>query len=207
MNADRFTVKTQEAVQAAVSLAAQHRNPQALPDAPARRAARPGGRPRPPACCASSASTPQAVRADVGARDRRAADARRRAARRRRPSSELVQALQQAEAAMRDLGRRVRLVRAPAARARRPGRRRPARILREHGADPESLRTAVVEVRGPHRVTDQNPEENFQALEKLRRRPHRARRGRASSTRSSAATRRSAASSRCSAAAPRTTRS
>ena len=30
MNADRFTVKTQEAVQAAVSLAAQHRNPQAL---------------------------------------------------------------------------------------------------------------------------------------------------------------------------------
>ena len=31
MNADRFTVKTQEAVQAAVSLAAQHRNPQALP--------------------------------------------------------------------------------------------------------------------------------------------------------------------------------
>ena len=32
MNADRFTVKTQEAVQAAVSLAAQRRNPQAQPE-------------------------------------------------------------------------------------------------------------------------------------------------------------------------------
>ena len=60
MNPDRFTVKTQEAVQAAVSLAAQHRNPQALPvhllaallDQDGAAAA---------ACCARSASTRSVV--------------------------------------------------------------------------------------------------------------------------------------------------
>ena len=51
-----------------------------------------------------------------------------------------------------------------------------ARILREHGATPENLRTAVVEAVGPHGVSDQNAEERFEALERFARRPHRARR-------------------------------
>ena len=76
MNADRFTVKTQEAVQAAVSLAAQHRNPQALPlhllaallDQEGSAAA---------GVLRRVGVDPQAVRADVARRDRRAADARR----------------------------------------------------------------------------------------------------------------------------------
>ena len=52
---------------------------------------------------------------------------------------------------------------------------------------------ALDEVRGPHRVTDQNPEDKYQALEKFGRDLTEARRARASSTRSSAATTRSAA--------------
>ena len=61
------------------------------------------------------------------------------------------------------------------------------------GATRDQLAEAVQEVRGSHRVTDQNPEDKYQALETLRPRPHRGRPSRASSTRSSAATRRSAA--------------
>ena len=70
----------------------------------------------------------------------------------------------------------------------------------------EELLQAMQAVRGSHRVTDQNPEEKFAALEKygqdLTARAARA----ARSTRSSAATTRSAARSRCCRGAPRTTR-
>ena len=61
------------------------------------------------------------------------------------------------------------------------------------------------DVRGSHRVTSQDPEGQYQALEKYGRDlTEDARQG--ASTRSSAGTRRSAASSRCCPAAPRTTR-
>ena len=48
------------------------------------------------------------------------------------------------------------------------------RALRAAGASHERLESALAEVRGPHRVTDQNPEEKYQALERYRTRPHRA---------------------------------
>ncbi|HEY4746306.1 MAG TPA: Clp protease N-terminal domain-containing protein, partial [Steroidobacteraceae bacterium] len=41
--------------------------------------------------------------------------------------------------------------------------------LRTAGADREALLRAVEEVRGPHRVTDQNPEDKYQALQKFGR--------------------------------------
>jgi ATP-dependent Clp protease ATP-binding subunit ClpB len=41
--------------------------------------------------------------------------------------------------------------------------------LRAVGADRERLLQALAEVRGPHRVTDQNPEEKYQALERFGR--------------------------------------
>ena len=55
--------------------------------------------------------------------------------------------------------------------------------LRSSGATHDQLLKALAEVRGGHRVTDQNPEDKFQALEALRPRPHRGRRTGASSTR------------------------
>ena len=81
-----------------------------------------------------------------------------------------------------------------------------ARILRDSGIEPASVLEALTQISGNQRVTSQNPEATYQALEKYGRDLTAARRSRASSTRSSAATRRSAASSRCCPAAPRTTR-
>ena len=43
------------------------------------------------------------------------------------------------------------------------------RALRAAGASHESLQSALAEVRGPHRVTDQNPEDKYQALERYGR--------------------------------------
>ncbi len=43
------------------------------------------------------------------------------------------------------------------------------RILREHGLNREAILRALADVRGGQRVTDQNPEEKFQALEKYGR--------------------------------------
>jgi len=43
------------------------------------------------------------------------------------------------------------------------------RILRQHGVTPEAIYRALVEVRGSQRVTDPNPEEKYQALERYSR--------------------------------------
>src|SRR5688500_18395376 len=40
-------------------------------------------------------------------------------------------------------------------------------LLRAHGATREALAQALEQVRGSHRVTDQNPEENYQALQRV----------------------------------------
>jgi ATP-dependent Clp protease ATP-binding subunit ClpB len=42
-------------------------------------------------------------------------------------------------------------------------------ILSTHGVSADDLRTALEDVRGSHRVTDQSPEEKYQALEKYTR--------------------------------------
>ena len=70
---------------------------------------------------------------------------------------------------MRDAQGRVRLDRAPPARARRPsleGGRRAARPRRDEG---RRCSQAITEVRGPHRVTDQAAEDKYRALEKYGR--------------------------------------
>jgi len=43
------------------------------------------------------------------------------------------------------------------------------RILRQHGVTPEAIYRALVEVRGSQRVTDPNPEEKYRALERYSR--------------------------------------
>ena len=101
--------------------------------------------------------------------------------------------------------RRVRLDRAPAARRGRGRRRRAAHPRAGRRQPARHILAALQKVRGGQRVTRQNPESTYQALEKYGR-DLTAMRARASSTRSSAATRRSAASSRCCRGGPRTTR-
>ena len=163
MNADRFTVKTQEAVQAAVSLAAQHRNPQALPihlfaallDQEGAAVA---------GVLRKVGIDPQAVRADA-ARELAALPTLGEGGEASQASSELVQALQKAEAVMRDLGHDYVTVHdVLLALAEQDGA--VARILRDHGATPQTLRAAVVEAIGPHGVSDQNAEERFEALQR-----------------------------------------
>ena len=78
------------------------------------------------------------------------------------------------------------------------------RILEGAGASHEKILQALQQVRGSQRVTSQNPESTYQALERYGRDLTRTL-AKASSTRSSAATRKFAASSRCCRGGPRTT--
>ena len=169
LNPDRFTIKSQEALQAAQRLADERRNPRSRPSTCSpccsSRTAASSCR-----CCASSAPTRSASRrGQRGAR--RAADGhrRRRAEPRRLGQRARRRCCAPPTRRRAALKRRVRLHRAPAARARRgqgAGRRRAARRRRR----PRRAAAAPSqEVRGPHRVTDQNPEDKYQALEKYGR--------------------------------------
>jgi ATP-dependent Clp protease ATP-binding subunit ClpB len=84
------------------------------------------------------------------------------------PSAELVAVLRAAEAQAKSLSDEYisteHLLLALAEDKDRAGR-----ALRAVGAAPERLLAALAEVRGPHRVTDQSPEEKYQALERFGR--------------------------------------
>ena len=203
MQADRFTIKSQEALRPPRS-----RSP---PSAATRRST-------PSTCSRCCSSRTDGIVVPVlrklGA-DRRGAARRRQRALDALPtlgatptsprtSAELLDAsCARAEREMRELERRVHLDRAPAARAGRP-RARPATRCDAPARRATRCSRRSTRCAAPHRVTDQTPEDKFQALERFGRdltRPPRT----ASSTRSSAATTRSAASSRSSRAARRTT--
>jgi ATP-dependent Clp protease ATP-binding subunit ClpB len=171
MQSDRFTIKSQEALQAAQRLADGRRNPQTTPEhllavlleadsgvvVPVLR---------------KLGVEPGAVRAATG----EALDALPKLTTETRPgsaelaggSSELVQVLRTAENEARSLGDEyVSTEHLLLALAAHPGRAGDA--LRFNGAGRDELLKAIAEVRGPHRVTDQNPEEKFQALERFGR--------------------------------------
>src|SRR6202142_2922475 len=83
-------------------------------------------------------------------------------------SGELVQILRAAENEMRELrDEYVSTEHLLLALAAHPGVA--GDVLRSGGANRDALLKALSEVRGSHRVTDQNPEEKFQALEKYGR--------------------------------------
>src|SRR5919199_417062 len=156
MQLDRFTIKSQEALQAAIRLAAPRRNTETAPphlllalldqeDGIVGPVLRKVG------------ADPAAIRSQVGgALDRLptiTAGAREPATAR-----ELLDVLREAE--------------------REAGKLRDEYVSTEHlllaladraGVDHDDLLKAVKSVRGPHRVTDQNPEEKYQALEKFGR--------------------------------------
>jgi ATP-dependent Clp protease ATP-binding subunit ClpB len=165
MQPDRFTVKSQEAIQAAQRLADERRNPQTTPEhLLAVLLEQDAGVVGP--VLRKLGVDPGAVRVAVN----EALDAlpKLTAGGREEPagsSTELMQILRAAEDEMRGLkDEYVSTEHVMLALSAHPGRAGDA--LRAVGADHDRLMKALEDVRGPHRVTDQNPEDKFQALEK-----------------------------------------
>jgi ATP-dependent Clp protease ATP-binding subunit ClpB len=168
MQQDRFTIKSQEAIQAAQRLAHERRNPQTTPEhllavlleqdagvvVPVLR---------------KLGVDPAAVRQALGP----ALDALPTVSGAASPepaggSTELTQVLRDGESEMRGLGDEyLSTEHLLLALAKHPGGAGDA--LRGAGASREELLKALGEVRGSHRVTDQNPEDKFQALERFGR--------------------------------------
>jgi ATP-dependent Clp protease ATP-binding subunit ClpB len=169
MQPDRFTIKSQEALQAAQRLAEDRRNPQTTPEhllavlleqeegvvVPVLR---------------KLGVEPASVRQAVGA----ALDTLPKLSGADAPSdpaggsSELSQVLRDGEKEMRELGDDyLSTEHLLLAISGHPGKAGDA--LRSNGATREQLLKALTEVRGSNRVTDQNPEDKFQALKRFGR--------------------------------------
>jgi ATP-dependent Clp protease ATP-binding subunit ClpB len=167
MNADRFTIKSQEAIAAAGSLAEQRRNPQVTPEhLLAVLLEQPEGLVVP--VLSKLGADVAAVRSEANAAIDALPIVSSASGEAAGPSSELVAVLRAAEKQMRDLGddyvSTEHLLLALAGHRSKAGD-----ALRAAGANQEALKHALAEVRGSHRVTDQNPEDRYQALERFGR--------------------------------------
>jgi ATP-dependent Clp protease ATP-binding subunit ClpB len=168
MQPDRFTIKSQEALQAAQRLADERRNPQTMPEhVLAVLLEQDGGIVAP--VLRKLGVDPTAVRQS----NSEALDALPKIQGAASPepaggSSELVQILRDAETEMRELSDEyVSTEHLLLAISQHPGKAGDA--LRSNGATHEQLLKALSEVRGSHRVTDENPEEKYRALERYGR--------------------------------------
>jgi len=168
MSPDRFTIKSQEALQAAQRLADERRNPQVTPEHLLSVLLEQEGGVVVPVLQKLGAPV-AAVRAELNGALDRLPTLSGPGAQTAAGSNELAAVLREAEREARELkdeyvsAEHLLLALASAEPAAA------ADVLRAHGADHEHLLQAVAEVRGPHRVTDQNPEDKFQALEKFGR--------------------------------------
>ncbi len=165
MQADRFTIKTQEALQAALALAPARRHSQVTPAHLFAVLLEQDEGIVPPVLGKIGVS-PDALRGDVNA----ALDALPTLSSEAEPTTapELMAVLRQAERQMRDLKDEyvsVEHLLLALAKDDSPA----GQALRAAGATHERLLQAIADVRGSHRVTDQSPEEKMQALEKYGR--------------------------------------
>src|ERR1700742_4716575 len=171
MQPDRFTIKSQEALQAAQRLADERRNPQTTPEhLLAVLLEQDGGVVAPVLrkLGAEPAAVRQALAPGLEALPKLTGGAGPNAAEPAGGSTELVQILRTAESEMRELNDEyVSTEHLLLALAAHPGGAGEA--LRSSGAPREALLKALGEVRGSHRVTDDNPEEKLRALEKYGR--------------------------------------
>jgi ATP-dependent Clp protease ATP-binding subunit ClpB len=167
MQADRFTIKSQEALEAAQRLASDRRNPQTRPEhllavlleqdagvvVPVLR---------------KLGVDPAAVRATLSPALEALPRLTTSGGEPTGGSNELVEVIRAAEEEMRALADSYisteHLMLALAASQSTAGD-----VLRSTGANHDALLEALGEVRGSHKVTDQNPEDKFQALEKYGR--------------------------------------
>jgi ATP-dependent Clp protease ATP-binding subunit ClpB len=163
LNADRFTIKSQEAIQAAIALAAARKHAQALPEHLLS------------ALLAQDDSVVSGVlrKLDVSAATLRAdvdaqLDALPTLANAEEPSTspELLGIVRAAEAEMREQGDEYisiqHLLLSLAGFGGKAGD-----VLRANGVTKERVLQALPDVTGGHKVTSQNAEENFKALEKF----------------------------------------
>ncbi len=168
MQPDRFTIKSQEALQAAQRLADERRNPQTMPEhLLAVLLEQEGGIVVP--VLRKLGSDVTAVRQTLN----EALDTLPKLQGGASPepaggSSELVQILRDAEKEMRELkDEYVSTEHLLLAIADHPGNA--GRVMRSVGATREQLLKALNEVRGSHRVTDENPEDKYMALQRFGR--------------------------------------
>jgi len=164
---DRFTIKSQEALQAAQRLAENRRNPQLTPEhLLAVLLEQDGGVVVP--VLQKLGLPPERLREQLNAALDALPALSGEGGEPAGASSELVQVLRAAEKEAGELGDEYvsteHLLLALAASKSPAGE-----ALRAAGADRDALQRAVADVRGPHRVTDQNPEDKYQALEKFGR--------------------------------------
>jgi ATP-dependent Clp protease ATP-binding subunit ClpB len=163
MQADRFTIKSQEALQAAIALAAERRNAQVAPEhLLAVLFEQSDGLVVP--VLSKLGVTIDPLRADVNA----AIDALPTLEQAAEPTTapELLTVLRAAEKEMRDLKDEyisTEHLLLALADAKTPA----GDALRRAGAPKDALLKALAEVRGSHRVTTQSPEDTVQALEKF----------------------------------------
>jgi ATP-dependent Clp protease ATP-binding subunit ClpB len=166
MQADRFTIKAQEAIAAAGQLAERRRNPQVTPEHLLSVLLEQDGGVVAPVLAKLGADM-GALRSQVNA-DLDALPTMTAGGEAAGPSSELVRVLREAEEEMRDLKDEYvsteHLLLALAEHSSRAGE-----ALRNAGARRDALEKAIGEVRGPHRVTDQSAEDKYRALEKYGR--------------------------------------
>src|SRR5215207_990271 len=166
MQADRFTIKAQEAIAAAGQLAERRHNPQVTPEHLLSVLLEQDGGVVVPVLTKLGADV-RGLRAEVnGALD--GLPTMTAGGEAAGPSSELVRVLREGEEEMRALKDEYvsteHLLLALAAHPSRAGD-----ALRSAGATKDALAKAIAEVRGPHRVTDQAAEDKYQALEKFGR--------------------------------------
>ncbi len=167
MQLDRFTIKSREALEAAQRLADERRNPQTTPEhLLAVLLEQDGGVVAPVLrkLGVDPGAVRQALAPGLDALPKLSAGGSEPAG----GSSELVQVLRDAEKEMRDLGDEyISTEHLMLAIAAHPGKAGDA--LRSSGASHDQLLKAISEVRGGHRVTDENPEDKFQALKRFAR--------------------------------------
>src|SRR5436190_1718813 len=166
MQPDRFTIKSQEAIQAAQTLADDRHNPQVTPEHLLSVLLEQDAGVVVPVLNKLGAGV-EPIRAQVnGALD--ALPTLGEGGESSGAGSELVAILRAADKEARDLNDEYvsteHLLLALAASKSRAGD-----ALRAASAGHDALLKALAEVRGPHRVTDQNPEDKYQALEKFGR--------------------------------------
>jgi ATP-dependent Clp protease ATP-binding subunit ClpB len=167
MQADKFTIKSQEAVQAAQRLAHERGNPEITPEhLLAVLLEQEGG--IVPSLLAKLGAPLDSVRAEVNAALDKLPTVSGAAASESRPAGELVRVFQAAEreaSSLKDefISTEHLLLALAASQAEA------AAILQRAGATRDAILPALEQVRGPHRVTDPNPEDKYQALERFGR--------------------------------------
>jgi ATP-dependent Clp protease ATP-binding subunit ClpB len=167
MQADKFTIKSQEAVQAAQRLAHERGNPEITPEhLLAVLLEQEGG--IVPSLLGKLGAPSDSVRAEVNAALDKLPSVSGGAASESRPSGELVRVFQAAEreaSSLKDefISTEHLLLALAASQAES------AAILERAGATRDAILAALEQVRGPHRVTDPNPEDKYQALERFGR--------------------------------------